>query len=170
VRSLALDLAGRLGMSGEAARSVELGALLHDIGKIRVPESILNKPGPLDEAEWEVMRAHPLVGEQILAPISPLQGILPIVRSHHERWDGGGYPDGLAGVEIPLGARVIAVCDAWRAMNEPRPYRAPLARDVALEELRRHAGTQFDPAVVAIALELLDEDIGAGPQLHRPPA
>ena len=171
VRALALELAGRLGMSRDAVRGVELGALLHDVGKIRVPEAILNKPGPLDDAEWDVMRAHPLVGERILAPISPLRNVLPIVRSHHERWDGGGYPDGLAGEEIPLGARVIAVCDAWRAMNEPRPYRAPLERGAALDELRRHAGTQFDPAIVAIALELLDEsDLRRGPRLHRPPA
>jgi diguanylate cyclase (GGDEF)-like protein/putative nucleotidyltransferase with HDIG domain len=171
VRSLAVELAGRLGMSPQAVRGVELGALLHDIGKIRVPEQILNKPGPLTAEEWEVMRGHPTAGERILAPISPLREVLPIVRSHHERWDGGGYPDGLTATDIPLGARVIAVCDAWRAMNEARPYREPLPRDEALAELRCHAGTQFDPGVVAIALELLGEGADAGgPQLHRPPA
>lgn len=169
VRALAVDLAAALGMRGGELRSIELGALLHDIGKIRVPEAILNKPGPLDDGEWEIMRAHPTVGAQILAPISPLRDVLPIVRSHHERWDGGGYPAGLEAEQIPLGARVIAVCDAWRAMNEPRPYRAPLAREDALEELRRHAGTQFDPAVVSIAVGLLAEQARFRRPFHRPP-
>jgi diguanylate cyclase (GGDEF)-like protein/putative nucleotidyltransferase with HDIG domain len=170
VRALAASLAERLDMAECDRRTVELGALLHDIGKIRVPESILNKPGPLDEDEWLVIRTHPEVGERILAPITPLRDVLPIVRSHHERWDGGGYPDGLAADSIPLGARVIAVCDAWRAMNEPRPYRAPLPRREALAELRKHAGSQFDPQIVAVLEDLLDNERADDVPLHRPPA
>src|SRR5262249_58843793 len=111
------------GLDLEAVRSVELGAVLHDIGKVRVPESILNKPGKLTETEWEIMKTHPEVGERILSPIQSLQAVLPIVRHHHERWDGTGYPDALAGRAVPLGARIVAVCDAYRAMTEDRPYR-----------------------------------------------
>src|SRR5207247_989374 len=105
---LAVAVAAELELDLEAVRTVELGAVLHDIGKVRVPEAILNKPGPLDEAEWKVMRTHPEVGEQIVRPIQSLQAILPIVRHHHERWDGTGYPDRLVARAIPLGARIVA--------------------------------------------------------------
>jgi putative nucleotidyltransferase with HDIG domain len=153
---LAVALAAELGLELEAVRTVELGAVLHDIGKVRVPEAILNKPGPLDEAEWAVMRTHPEVGEQIVRPIQSLQAILPIVRHHHERWDGTGYPDGLAGRAIPVGARIVAVCDAYRAMTENRPYREALGPDEARRELEQGAGTQFDPDCVAAFLRALD--------------
>jgi putative nucleotidyltransferase with HDIG domain len=153
---LAVALAAELGLELEAVRTVELGAVLHDIGKVRVPEAILNKPGPLDEAEWAVMRTHPEVGEQIVRPIQSLQAILPIVRHHHERWDGTGYPDGLAGRAIPVGARIVAVCDAYRAMTEDRPYREALGPDEARRELEQGAGTQFDPDCVAAFLRALD--------------
>ena len=153
---LAVAVAAELELDLEAVRTVELGAVLHDIGKVRVPEAILNKPGPLDEAEWVVMRTHPEVGEQIVRPIQSLQSILPIVRHHHERWDGTGYPDGLSGRAIPVGARIVAVCDAYRAMTEDRPYREALGPDAARRELEEGSGTQFDPDCVAALLRALD--------------
>jgi len=145
---LAVKVGEHLGLVGADLRTLEFASLLHDIGKLRIPESILNKRGPLTAAERAVMRAHPAVGESILRPISSLGAALPSVRSHHERWDGRGYPDGLAGPAIPLAARIIAVCDAYRAMVEARPYQPARAADEALAELRAHAGTQFDPACV----------------------
>jgi diguanylate cyclase (GGDEF)-like protein len=169
VCALAVSVARRLGPEDETLRAVELGALLHDIGKIRVPESILNKPGALSEEEWDVMRTHPAAGERILAPIASLEAVLPIVRSSHEWWDGRGYPDGLEREQIPLGARIVAVCDAFRAMVEPRPYRAALGRDAALDELRAQAGRQFDPACVEALLAVLAELERPGViRLHRP--
>jgi diguanylate cyclase (GGDEF)-like protein/putative nucleotidyltransferase with HDIG domain len=170
VAELAIEVATVLGLPGDEIRHVELGALLHDIGKIRVPESILNEPGPLSDEQWNVMRSHPEVGEQILAPMGSLEDVLPIVRSSHERWDGSGYPDGLAGEAIPLGARVVAVCDAYRAIVEDRPYRKALSRGDAIEELRRAGGTQFDPECVTALLEVLRRRSArlVLPELHRP--
>ncbi|MGH3104816.1 MAG: HD domain-containing phosphohydrolase [Gaiellaceae bacterium] len=169
VGDLSVAVGRRLGLDGEALSALEFGALLHDIGKIRVPESILNKPGPLTDAEWDVMRTHPEAGERILAPIASLADVVPIVRSSHERWDGRGYPDRLAGDAIPLGARVVSVCDAYRAMIEPRPYRAARDRDCALEELRANASTQFDPACVdALIRELRERERGSVLKLLRP--
>jgi diguanylate cyclase (GGDEF)-like protein len=156
VSELSVDVARRLGLGEELVQAVELGALLHDIGKIRIPESILNKGAALDEGEWTLMRTHPIVGERILAPIAALANVVPIVRSSHERWDGGGYPDGLSGDAIPVGARIVAACDAFRAMIEPRPYRAALDLEAARDELERCSGTQLDPAVVAALLRTLD--------------
>jgi len=153
---LAVAVAAELDLDLEAVRTVELGAVLHDIGKVRVPEAILNKPGPLDEAEWAIMRTHPEVGEQIVRPIQSLQAILPIVRHHHERWDGTGYPDRLSGRAIPVGARIVAVCDAYRAMTENRPYREALGPDEARRELEEGSGSQFDPDCVAALLRALD--------------
>ncbi len=138
---LAVAVAAELDLDLDAVRNVELGAVLHDIGKVRVPESILNKPGPLTDEEWTVMKTHPEVGEHILRPIQSLNGILPIVRHHHERWDGGGYPDELTGRAIPLGARIVAVCDAYRAMTENRPYRSALSSDEARKELHEGSGS-----------------------------
>ena len=156
VSDLAVAVARRLGASEELVQAIELGALLHDIGKIRIPEAVLHKRSALDDEEWAVMRTHPVVGEQILAPIEALANVVPIVRSSHERWDGGGYPDGLSGEEIPLGARIVAVCDAFRAMVEPRPYRPALDLEAARAELDRCSGTQFDPSVVTALLRSLD--------------
>jgi putative nucleotidyltransferase with HDIG domain len=153
---LAVAVAAELDLDLQGVRNVELGAVLHDIGKVRIPEAILNKPGALTEAEWEVMRTHPAVGEQILRPIQSLQAILPIVRHHHERWDGSGYPDRLVGRAIPLGARIVAVCDAYRAMTEDRPYRESLGDEKARQELRLGSGTQFDPDCVEALLRALD--------------
>jgi diguanylate cyclase (GGDEF)-like protein len=127
---------------------VRLAAQLHDIGKTAIPAAILDKPGPLDEREWEFMRRHPLIGERIVLAAPALVGTAPLIRSSHERVDGSGYPDGLAGEDIPLGSRIIAVCDAFDAMTSDRSYRRSMSIDAALEELKRHTGAQFDPAVV----------------------
>ena len=167
---LAVAVATELGLELDAVRNVELGAVLHDIGKVRVPESILNKPGPLTGSEWAIMKTHPEVGEHILRPIQSLEAILPIVRHHHERWDGTGYPDGLAGGAIPLGARIVAVCDAYRAMSEDRSYRGALSEEDARRELERGAGGQFDADCVAALLRALDRrDHTATVVALRPP-
>jgi two-component system cell cycle response regulator len=148
VAELAELTAVRLGLDVEDVRAVRQGAELHDIGKLAIPDTILNKPGPLDEGEWAFMRRHTLVGERILAAAPALLDVAGLVRSSHERYDGKGYPDGLAGESIPLGSRVIGVCDAWDAMTTDRPYRRAIAREEALAELARCAGTQFDPVVI----------------------
>jgi putative nucleotidyltransferase with HDIG domain len=167
---LAVSVAAELGLDLESVRNVELGAVLHDIGKVRVPEAILNKPGPLNEEEWAVMKTHPEVGEHILRPIQSLQGILPIVRHHHERWDGTGYPDRLAGRAIPLGARIVAACDAYRAMTENRPYRAALSDTEARQQLMEGRSSQFDRDCVEALLSALDRrDSGATIVALRPP-
>lgn len=141
-----------------AARpEVGYGFFLHDIGKVGIPEAILCKPGPLDDAEWDTMRAHPAIGARIVEPIRFLADAVEIVRSHHERWDGRGYPSGLAGEDIPLAARVFAVADSFDAMTSDRPYRRALSLERAVEEVRAGAGTQFDPVVVRAFLELVDE-------------
>ena len=148
VAELAERTARHLGLEIDMVRAVRQGAELHDIGKLAIPDTILNKPGALDDAEWGFMRRHTLVGERILAAAPALVDVAKLVRSSHERWDGAGYPDGLGGADIPLGARVIAVCDAWDAMVTDRPYRRAMPREEALAELGRCAGTQFDPDVV----------------------
>jgi HD-GYP domain-containing protein (c-di-GMP phosphodiesterase class II) len=125
------------------------GFLLHDVGKVGVPEAILNKPGPLDEQEWRIMRTHPLLGIQMVAGIKPLGRAVEVVRSHHERWDGGGYPAGLRGEQIPFGARIFSVADAFDAMTSDRPYRRALTVEEAHREILDGGGSQFDPEVVA---------------------
>ena len=131
-------------------------AQLHDIGKLAVPDSILLKPGPLDASEWEVVRQHTLAGERIVGRVPGLDVVADAVRASHERWDGLGYPDGLAGHEIPLAARIVAVADAYAAMTTPdRPYREPLSPAEAEDEVIRCAGTQFDPVVVEAFLAVL---------------
>jgi diguanylate cyclase (GGDEF)-like protein len=150
VAELAEQTARRLGLDVEEIRAVRQGAELHDIGKLAVPDAILNKPGPLDDAEWAFMRRHTVIGERILAAAPALVDVARLVRSSHERFDGGGYPDALVGETIPLGSRVIAVCDAWDAMVCDRPYRRALSREDALAELERCAGSQFDPSVVEV--------------------
>jgi two-component system cell cycle response regulator len=148
VGALALAVGRELGLDVEALDEIARGAELHDIGKIAVPEDILHKAGPLDAGEWDVMRQHTIVGERILAAAPALRPVARLVRSSHERWDGSGYPDGLAGARIPLGARIISVCDAFDAMRQARPYAGSMVQDAAMAELRRCAGTQFDPQVV----------------------
>jgi two-component system, cell cycle response regulator len=148
IGELALAVGRELHMGPEALDEVARAAELHDVGKIAVPDAILDKPGALDPVEWSFMRRHPLIGERILLAAPALRPVARLVRSSHERWDGSGYPDGLHGDAIPLGARVVAVCDAFDAMTSERPYRASVSEANAIEELRRCAGTQFDPMVV----------------------
>ena len=146
---LALGVARELGLNQDEQRTVEFGALLHDIGKIAVPKAIVNKPGKLDPHEWEIIKTHTVEGQRMLERVGGFMGnVGRIVRSHHERWDGGGYPDGLIGETIPLAARIVSCCDAFNAMTTTRPYRSAMPTGAALDELRAHAGTQFDPAVV----------------------
>jgi HD-GYP domain-containing protein (c-di-GMP phosphodiesterase class II) len=144
----------QLGLEGEALERLGHAALMHDIGKIAVPDSILHKAGPLDAAERAFIQRHTIVGERILAASPALRRVGSIVRSSHERWDGQGYPDGLAGEAIPLEARIVAVCDAYSAITSHRPYRAAAEPGEALAEIERCAGTQFDP-IVAAALRVV---------------
>lgn len=154
VERLAVGTAHALGLSEEEVELVALGAELHDVGKVAIPETILSKPGPLTEQEWTLMREHTVAGQRILAASPALGQVAPLVRSSHERWDGKGYPDELAGDDIPLGARIIAVCDSYDAMTSDRSYRRAMSEEVALAELRAGAGSQFDPEVVAAFLRI----------------
>jgi two-component system cell cycle response regulator len=137
-----------LGLRGDDLEELRLAARLHDVGKLAIPDDVLQKPGPLDVNEWAFIKQHTVMGERILVASPGWSGVGAIVRATHERWDGGGYPDGLAGTEIPLAARIIGVCDAFSAMTSQRPYRLPVHREKGLAELHRCAGTQFDPEVV----------------------
>ena len=142
-------------------------AELHDIGKIAIPDRVLHKVGPLDDDEWELMMTHTTIGERILAAAPAMAPVAALVRSSHERWDGDGYPDRLASEQIPLGSRIIFVCDAYEAMTESRSYRDPISPEDALEELRRCAGSQFDPQLVELAARVFPPITGA---LAAPPA
>jgi HD-GYP domain-containing protein (c-di-GMP phosphodiesterase class II) len=148
VAGLASAVAVALGLDEEDRTLVARAAELHDVGKLVVPSEVIRKPGPLDTAERELMEGHTLIGEAIVGALRGLRPVAALVRSSHERWDGTGYPDRLTGARIPLGARIIAVCDAYVAMVERRTYGTVLGEDAALAELRRCAGTQFDPQVV----------------------
>ena len=150
VAELAEAVAGRLSLSDDEVEQIRHAAELHDIGKMAIPDAVLNKPGPLDPAEWEFMRRHTLIGERIIAAAPALTTEATLVRSSHERWDGAGYPDGLAGAAIPLGARIITVADAFDAMIAERTYAESRQPTAALAELRRCAGGQFDPSVVEV--------------------
>jgi putative nucleotidyltransferase with HDIG domain len=145
-----------LGIRGDAAEELELAARFHDIGKVAVPEEVLRKPGPLDDHEWRLMACHVEWGAELLRHLPECETIARIVRHHHERYDGGGYPDGLKGRQIPLASRIITVCDAYGAMISDRPYRRALPRRDALNELRDGAGEQFDPAAVAAVLSAVN--------------
>jgi putative nucleotidyltransferase with HDIG domain len=159
VVALALDVARELGLDAGRRRNVEFGALLHDVGKIAVPKEIVNKPGKLDEREWEIIKTHTVEGQRMLERVGGFMGeVGQIVRSHHERWDGGGYPDGLRGEQIPLEARIISCCDAFNAMTTTRSYRTAMSQSAAVGELEKNAGTQFDPDVVRAMVAV----VGAG--------
>jgi diguanylate cyclase (GGDEF)-like protein len=149
VAQLAEAVGRHLGLEGEALDHVRVAAELHDVGKVAIPDAILNKPGPLDDDEWAFMRRHTLIGERIVAAAPALGTVAKLVRASHERWDGDGYPDRTAGEDIPLGARIVAVCDAYDAIVADRAYRRGRSAAEALDELERCAGAQFDPAVVA---------------------
>jgi HD-GYP domain-containing protein (c-di-GMP phosphodiesterase class II) len=155
VAELAERVAVRLGAPGSRARDVRYAALLHDVGKVAVPSEILLKAGPLNDAEWITMKTHAAVGGELVGRIDAFAHLAPAVRASHERWDGAGYPDGLAGEEIPLAARIIAACDTYEAMVTDRPYRKALSVAEALAELRRVSGSQLDGAVVEVLLEEL---------------
>jgi len=158
VGRLAAIVAGTLGLDPAQVDDIRRAAELHDIGKAAIPDAILNKPGPLDDYEWAFMRRHTYIGERILGAAPSLAPVASLVRSSHERWDGGGYPDGLAGAAIPFGARIITVCDAFDAMISDRPYALAMTPSAALAELHRHAGTQFDPHVVDAFVHAWHED------------
>lgn len=151
VATLSVRVGKAFALASRELETLELAAKLHDVGKLAVPRSILEKPGPLDDEEWAAIRGHPAEGARLLAPFVPSADVLAIIRSHHERWDGAGYPDGLRAEQIPLGARVVALVDAFCAMIEPRPYRPTLDEGAARAELLAQTGRQFDPACVDLA-------------------
>jgi HD-GYP domain-containing protein (c-di-GMP phosphodiesterase class II) len=163
VSEIASVVAWQMGLRKEQLRQIEKAAILHDIGKIGVADAVLAKPGPLNETEWEEMRRHPELGRHVLSGIDFLRDAAEVVYAHHERWDGQGYPLGLKGEEIPLGARIFAVVDAYCAMTSHRPYRKAMPHSRAIDEILRNAGGQFDPAVVRVFTEaerqgLIDEE------------
>jgi HD-GYP domain-containing protein (c-di-GMP phosphodiesterase class II) len=155
VVELCEGVARRVGVTGDELEHLRIAAHLHDLGKIGVPDQILHKPGPLDDTEWSIMREHPVWGARALETIPGFERASLAVRHHHERWDGGGYPDGLAGEAIPIGARVIAVCDAYEAMTSTRPYRPAPAAPLARERIVAGTGSQFDPAATWGLLDTL---------------
>jgi len=155
--SLAVAVAHQLGLKGADLRQLELAALLHDVGKAGLPSQLLNKPGPLTSEELAMVHEHPVIAERILSSVPALQSICPIVRSQYERWNGSGYPDGLAGETIPLGGRIIHACAAFHAMASERPYRPAIRLDQVINELRRQSGSQFDPRVVEAVIAVVEQ-------------
>jgi two-component system cell cycle response regulator len=169
VTELCAGVCARLRLPEEEVAPILQAASLHDVGKSAIPQEILDKPGPLTGEEWAFMRRHTLIGERILGVAPALADAAKLVRSSHEAYDGGGYPDGLRGEAIPLGARIIAICDAYDAMTSMRPYRAAMSSEVALAELHRCAGAQFDPAVVdAFTAELREPSRAPRPPRSAP--
>jgi response regulator RpfG family c-di-GMP phosphodiesterase len=154
---LSEEVARRLDLSEADIHATHQVALLHDIGKIGIPDGVLRKPGPLDAREWRLMREHPIIGARIVGSIASLKHLAGAIRAEHERWDGKGYPDGLAGEDVPLLSRIVFACDTYHAMISNRPYRKSMTEAVAREELRSQSGAQFDPRVVEALLSLLDE-------------
>src|SRR6266851_6923041 len=155
VQIYAAGMGKLLGLADAEIAALEAGALLHDVGKLAVPDHILNKPGPLTPAEFEKMKVHTIIGTEILGRVGFPYPVLPIVRHHHEQWDGRGYPDGLSGEEIPLTARIMAVVDCFDSACEERPFRRGLNREEAIEMLKEGSGTHFDPKVVQLFIDLL---------------
>ena len=157
VRELAVTLATEMGITGEELENLASGALLHDLGKISIPDAILFRPGPLADDEWEKMKTHSQVGYEILRSSPALRQPAEMVRQHHEHWDGSGYPQGLKGEEIWIGARIFSICDAYDAMRSLRVYRDPLPVSEVITEMERNSGKQFDPAVVEAFLRVQPE-------------
>lgn len=160
-------LTARLAPEYQHRAEIGYGYLLHDIGKVGIPEAVLNKPGPLTEEEWAVMRTHPLMGVNLVQPLRFLGDAVKIIAEHHERWDGKGYPAGVKGEDIFLPARIFMLADTFDAMTTDRPYRRAMPIDVALEEIERHAGTQFDPEVARTWIEIVEEMEDAGRPIHQ---
>ena len=164
VIALSLEIADELGLDEDERRLVEFGALLHDVGKIAVPKEIINKPGPLDDDEWAVMKQHTIAGQQMLNKVGgSMTDVGTIVRASHEHWDGNGYPDGIAGEDVPLAARIVAVADAFSAITTTRAYRRAQTPEAAIKELRRCAGSQFDPEVVEALAAVLSRPAAQTP-------
>ena len=155
VADLVLRLTRALGLPPSEAQMIALASRLHDVGKVAIPDAVLQKAGRLTEEEWGLMRTHPLVGAEVVSHIPALRPLAPVIRAHHERWDGQGYPNHLKGEAIPFGARILTVVDAYLAMTVDRPYQQGCSPPVALAELRRCAGSQFDPHVVEAVTDLL---------------
>jgi diguanylate cyclase (GGDEF)-like protein/putative nucleotidyltransferase with HDIG domain len=155
VVDLVAGVARGLGLNDQEVARIKMAALLHDIGKVAIPDGILNKPGKLDEDEWKLMREHPVIGERILRAIPGMGSVARIVRHEHERFDGAGYPDGISGEDIPIGSRIILACDAYHAMTSDRPYRQAMPHADAVRELAKGAGSQFDPQVTEILIGAL---------------
>ncbi len=170
VVELSVLVADRLGLDAHDRRRVEFAALLHDVGKIAIPKEIINKPGSLNDEEWDVMRTHTIRGQELLDKVGGvLHEVGQIVRASHERWDGTGYPDGLSGPSIPLAARIVSCCDAFNAMTTKRSYRMPMSQEVALRELVDNAGTQFDPHVVKSLIAVIrTRGLSSLPALRSP--
>jgi HD-GYP domain-containing protein (c-di-GMP phosphodiesterase class II) len=169
VVELAVEVGRRMGLGADALRDLEFGALLHDVGKIAVPKEIINKPGKLTPEEWAIMKRHTIEGQRMLENVGGvLARVGVIVRASHEDYDGGGYPDGLAGSDIPIEARICSTCDAFSAMTTDRSYRAAMPLQDALAELRRCSGTQFDPAVVVTLITVLQEETVSRVETARP--
>jgi putative two-component system response regulator len=156
VTELTLELSRQIGIHGEQLKQIWRGAMLHDHGKVRIPEAVLRKKGPLSDEEWVVMRKHPTIAHEMLSPIPFLEPCLAIPRYHHERWDGKGYPEGLSGEDIPLEARIFSVVDVWDALTNESTYKPALPRGVARQAILDGRGSQFDPRVVDIFLELIN--------------
>jgi putative nucleotidyltransferase with HDIG domain len=159
VQEVALAVGRELGLSRAQIDSLRLAGLFHDIGKLRVPDAILTKPGPLTEEEFELIKRHPEDGAEIVGHLGRLKNVLPFIRHHHERWDGHGYPAGLAGLDIPLEAAIVGLADAWDAMTTERPYSRARSFEEAVAEIRNGRGTQFAPAVVDAFLATLDLEV-----------
>jgi HD-GYP domain-containing protein (c-di-GMP phosphodiesterase class II) len=169
VVELAVEVGRRMGLGADALRDLEFGALLHDVGKIAVPKEIINKPGKLTAEEWAIMKRHTIEGQRMLENVGGvLARVGVIVRASHEDYDGSGYPDGLAGSDIPVEARICSACDAFSAMTTDRSYRAAMPLDDALAELRRCSGTQFDPAVASTLIRVLKDETVSRVETSRP--
>ncbi len=168
VARITLHLARQMGIPEPQLVDIERGALLHDVGKIGVPDAVLKKPKALNDGEWEAMRKHPLLAGLMVSKIGFLEGALPILLYHHERYDGGGYPFGLTADKIPLEARIFSIVDAYDAMTSDRPYRAAMSHDDAMAELAANSGTQFDPDVVDAFERLMEARAGSAPRRPAP--
>jgi HD-GYP domain-containing protein (c-di-GMP phosphodiesterase class II) len=169
IAALSIGMALHMGLSRVEMDRIRVAALLHDLGKLALPGEILDKPARLTDVEWQVVGEHPRIGQVILEQATSMRDAVPIVLHHHERFDGTGYPHGLRGEEIPLGARIVSVADAYHAMVHGRPYKSALTHSQALTELRRHASTQFDPIVVEVFIAIFGEEVPSDglEEIHR---